>query len=280
MQKILLINPYEPPSKRKAAAKRKVKPVNTGVKKMAAAKRKRRTPAQIAATKRLVAANKARRTTKVKRKKNPVAPSKAAAYRGVPTLKANPVKRRRKSTTTRTVSSTAGRKFGLRRRKNPIGSPLKTGIDIFKNSIGSSLWGAGGAVAVDVAAGFIPVPDMLKTGYPKYLFKGLLSGLAGVAAGYVVDKKTASDIAAGGLTVNLYGALTEFVKANVPGVALGYYNAALPASRKNLGAYVSGANTTKGAGSSLQASAPGNSLGAYVSGSNRGGNGRNVRAIR
>lgn len=240
---------------------------------MAQAKRKRRTPAQIAATKKLVAANKARRAGKVTRKKNPVAPAKAAIYRGVPTLKKNPIRRKRK-TTAKSVSTTAGRKFSLRRRRNPI-NPV---IDILKDSIGGSLWGAGGAVAVDVVAGFVPVPDILKTGYPKFLFKGLLSGLAGVAAGYVVDKKTASSIAAGGLTVNLYGALSEFVRTNVPGLALGYYNAALPATRRNLGAYVSG--TTKGAGAALQASAPGSGMGAYVSGSVRGGNVRNLRPTR
>lgn len=266
MQKILLINPYEPPSKRKG---RKVSVKTSGVKQMAQRK-KRRTAAQIAATRRLVAANKARR--RVKRKANPT--SRAAAYRAVPTL-SNPIRKRRR-TSASSASASIGRKTRVRRRSNPI-SPIKTTVDILKNSLGSSLWGAAGAVGVDVVAGMLPVPDMLKTGYPKYLFKGLLSGLAGVAAGYVVSKKSAADIAAGGLTVNLYGAMTELVKSVVPGVTLGYYNASLPATRANLGAYVSG---TKGAGSALQSSAPGtNAIGAYVSGS-RMHTGGKVRAIR
>lgn len=245
---------------------------------MATARKKRRTPAQIAATKRMVAANKARRTVrKVKRKTNPAAPSKAAAYRGVATMQTNPIRRRRKSASTaKRASSSAARRFAPRRRKNPI----QPTMEILQNSIGQSLYGAAGAVLVDVAAGFIPVPDMLKTGYPKYLFKGLLSGLAGVAAGYVVDKKTAASITAGGLTVNLYGAMTELVKKSAPGLNLGYYNASLPATRKNLGAYVSG--DTRGSGAALQSSAPGgaNGLGAYVSGSRGHQTGTKLRAIR
>lgn len=209
-QKILLINPQLPPSKR-----RKLK---SGEKKMSAARkragaRRRRTPAQIAATRRLVAANR-RRARKPARRRNPISPARAAAYNAVPM--ANPIRRRRRPV----------------RRRNPISKVAPFITDSF---IGSA-WGAAGAVAVDAFVGMVPLPVQLKTGYAKYALKGLLSGAAGVVAQNLVNRRAAKSIAAGGLTVALYQCASKFVTENVPGVTLGYYNASLPAGGR-LNAY-------------------------------------------
>lgn len=257
MAKILLINPIEKVGKslggKKVSQKR--------------ATRKRRTPAQIAATKRLVALNKGRRRkVAVKRRRNPVGASKQSIYSGVATLRPNPVRRRRRATG-RSVSASTGRKMSYRRRRrsNPIGV-VDSLFDILQGSVVGSLWGAGGAVTVDAVAAALPLPEVMKTGYGKHLTKGVMSGLLGVGAAYVLDPRTAEQVAAGGLTVSIYGALSDLVRDQFPGISLGFYNASLPATRRavsQVGAYVSGGTTTKGAAPALPSSA---GMGAYVSG--------------
>jgi len=240
MQKILLINPIEQNGTKK----------QTGVKKMAA--KKRRTPAQIAATRRLVALNKSRSAPvkkAVKRKRNPVSVVKSV---------------------TRAPASV--RKNPIRRRKNPI-KIVNDVMSVLAGSVESSLWGAAGAVSSDAIFAALPLPATMKVGYQRHLAKGFISALIGVGASYVVDKKVSANIAAGGLTVSLYGALTDFVKTSFPNLKLGYYTASLPASKNAMmGAYVSRApqSTTRGAGSAL---------GAYVSGGRERG-ASNVRAVR
>jgi hypothetical protein len=247
-QKILLINPKAPPSKRRKSSTK-------GKTAMAAARKKRRTPKQIAATKRLIAFNRSRRKSPAKRRRNPVGASNASAYRAVATM-SNPIRKRRsRPRVSKAAATQAGRTLRYRRR-NPINKTL----GILQNSLMGSVWGAGGAVAVDAVAAALPLPDIMRTGYLKYVTKGLLSAALGAGAGYVIHSRNAEAMAAGGLTVALHGAMTEFVKTNVPAMNLGYYSSSLPADKTHsLGAYVAGK------------SAPNNvaQLGAYVAGGNR-----------
>lgn len=238
-QKILLVNPNLPPSKRRKTAKGKT---------MAA--KKRRTPAQIAATRKLVALNRARRKAPA-RKRNPVSKN-ATAYRTVARLQ-NPVKssRRRRAAHSYVVAGAAK----PRRRRNPIKpmALLKRPMALFKETIKSSLFGAAGAVGVDAVMGYLPLPDVVKTGYAKHATKGAISVILGAGAGMMIDKRHASMIASGGLTVALYSAIREFVETNVEGITLG-----------DMGQYVSGA--PQGRVGFYNAGYPAGGVGQYVSG--------------
>lgn len=259
-QKILLINPKAPPSKRrKTSTKQRKTSTKQGKVKMASARKRRRTPAQIAATRKLVALNRRRKTTRVKRRRNPVAssPGSASAYQAVATM-SNPIRRRRRRAAPKRAAS-RGRVY---RRRNPI----NTTLNVLQQSLHGAAWGAAGAVGVDAIAAALPLPDNLKTGYLKFLTKGVLSGLVGTAAGYVVNRNSAASMAAGGLTVALHGALSQFVSENVPSLNLGYYSASLPADKTHaLGYYTDAVPAAVSPGQNVVG------MGAYVNGRNSHG---------
>ena len=229
-QKILLINPAKKPSqrrkkkrtaaqiratkklvalnKRRAKAKRKPNP-SKRTKPMAAQKRrKRRTAAQRAATRKLVAFNKRRRSGTKRRRKNPVS-RRRRAYRATPVMarKRNPIRRRR--------------------RRNPI-----TTRNIMNKAVIPAIQGATGALALDIAYAYLPIPANIKTGPMAELVKGGSAlALFGFLAPMVVKKSTADTMLVGALTVITHQAARKAIAQFAPQVkmdGMGYYSAGLP----------------------------------------------------
>lgn len=132
------------------------------------------------------------------------------------------------------------------RRRNPrfsVGS-------ITRSLIPAAIGGAG-AVALDIALGYVPLPDMLKTGYAKVAVQIAGAFALGMIAGKVLGKDKGHAVTAGALTVAAYSLVKTVVKQaapTLPGLAgdyeamrmgaymqpsLGYTNAA-----PSLGAYM------------------------------------------
>lgn len=186
---------------------------------MATKRKARRTAAQKRATAKLVALNRSKR-----RRSNP---SRAAAYRQVATM-SNPIKRRRRR---RNPLSTVARRRVARRR-----NPINGGIS---RMVMPAVTGAAGALALDVAFGYLPIPATLKAGPLRHIVKAAGAIGLSIIAGKVVKKSTAEAMGIGALTVIAHDmakeAVTKFApQVKMDGVGLyvngmGYYNPAMPA---------------------------------------------------
>ena len=230
MPQVLLVNPSDRPSKRKAAA---TKVGKKGTAKMA---KKPRTAAQKRATAKLVALNKARRAGRksVKRTSNPERRRRSSSTSSrkttrrvrrpnpvVETVMSNPSRKRRARRTTKRAASSAGKTLRYRRRRNPIGGDLK---DFVNSQLIPSAIGGGGALLLDVALAVLPIPATLKTGALAPVVR--IAGAVGVGmlAGAVTNRRTANQIAAGALTVTMYQIARGFLAkalppGSVPGLA-------------------------------------------------------------
>lgn len=226
MAHLLIVNPSKKPSLRK----------RKGVKRMA---KKRRSAAQKAATARMLAANRARRSGKKR------------------TVRAKSTRRRRRSSTLQSVkrhgrpasarafhaagySRNPARRKLRRYRRNPIGGALNLG-NIVTGTLMPAATAATGAIALDVAFGYLPLPDMLKTGPMRHVVKGAGAIALGVVAGMVVKRETAKQFAAGAMTVVMYNAMKEVLARFAPNVAMGAYLS--ENGDDGVGAYLSDAYT-------------------------------------
>ena len=231
-ERILLINPIQ-----KTGASRRINSnVKKGVTKMARKTRKRRSAAQIAATRKLVALNKRRGKTKRRRsrRRNPV-----SLARSIPRA---PARRRRRNPIRRQAYRATSARI---RRRNPV----RRGI--VDTTIIPAATATMGALGLDIAWAYLPIPDTVKVGPMKYLAKA--GGAIGLSylAGMAVSKKTAETLGVGALTVVMHQAAREFISRTMPTLAMdgmgyyppssmGYYNPALPAgetSSGNMGYY-------------------------------------------
>lgn len=164
--------------------------------------KKRRTAKQIAATKRLVALNKRRASGSTKRRKNPV--KRKATTRRVTRRRKSPVRRRRTAA----------------RRRNPA---------LNMRSVTSQLKEAGtgavGALALDVAQGYLPIPAAWKAGIMGTVTKaGIAIGIGLLASKTkLVNYSTAAKMANGALTVVLHDELKKQVGTYAPGIQMGEY---------------------------------------------------------
>lgn len=172
-------------------------------------------------------------------------------------LNPRPHKRRRRRSTA--VVSYRSR----RRRRNPRLNFSTKGI---LRAIMPAAIGAGGALALDVALGYAPLPAMLKTGIPRHVVR--IAGAFGLGwlASKVLGTEKGKAITNGALTVAIYNVLKETAvkfAPSIPGlgdyetVDLGYLD---PAAR--LGDY---GNTTVDLGRLRDSSDP-MEIGAYMDG--------------
>lgn len=175
----------------------------------------KRTPAQKRATAKMLAANRARRRGTAAPKVSRAKPKRRAArHTAAPAAAPRRAKRRSHRITSRAAATVAGRQLRYR-RKNPIGFLSETLVP--------SAIGGAGALGLDVLFGVLPLPATLKASpfFPAVKVAGAI-GL-GMAAGMVVSKKTANQIAAGAITVTLYNfakaALNKASGGKIPGLA-------------------------------------------------------------
>lgn len=133
-------------------------------------------------------------------------------------LLVNPRKRKRRAKR-RTVSRRRKNPVRRRRRRNPNG--LGTAQNLFM----PALTGAGGALALDLALGYVPIPLAMKTGIPGYAVKAAAAlGLGMLMDNFkMVRHATAVDMTKGALTVMLHGAIKQQMQIFMPQVPLGEY---------------------------------------------------------
>lgn len=110
-----------------------------------------------------------------------------------------------------------------RRHRNPRMGGLSLGG--LKHTIVPALIGGVGAIALDVAFSYIPLPAALSTGYVKTGVK--LAGAIGLGfvASKIIGRERGKAVALGALTVVLYGAVKDLIKQyapSVPGLAGDY----------------------------------------------------------
>ena len=167
----------------------------------------------------------------------------AAGRRKRAGVASNPAPRKRRRSLRAVARSTSRRRV----RRNPIGT---SGI---MSSIMGAVQGAGGALAVNAAFNFLPIPATMKTGMAGTATK---MGLA-IALGLVGKKvlgRTAGKMAEGAMTVIAYDAIKGMMPVSMGGdslAGLGYMSPGMNAggyalpnmsvpSYAGMGEYVSG----------------------------------------
>lgn len=128
------------------------------------------------------------------------------------------------------------RRASRRRRSNP-----RFSLNSITSQLAPAAYGAGGAIALDVALGYIPLPAQLKTGYAKHAVK--IVGALGI--GMLASKflpGNAKAIGSGALTVAMYGLLKDVLVKFAPAVkGLGDYEEVIVtdyADMSGVGAYL------------------------------------------
>ena len=224
-----------------------------------------RTAKQKAATRKLIAFNKRRRAPKGR------ASAPSTRRRSPPKSRAKPrrktaVRRRRNQVSTplpakrrayaRTATIAAPRR---RQRVRARGNPV-TLAKALPDIVMPSLVGAGGAVGMDIAWGYLAaipaVPEVLKTGWGRIGAKAITSIAIAAMMGQVkMLRDFAQPFAIGAVTVLAYETMRTFMAQRAPNVAmdgmgmyvdgLGYYSAGINAggpanNNNNMGAYTNG----------------------------------------
>jgi hypothetical protein len=163
-------------------------------------KRSRKTPPRGAGGRFLK--RKSRSGTRKRRRRNPVRALAAA----------NPIRRRR-----RARSAPARRR---RYRRNPSARGF---IGQLTAPLMPAVIGAGGAIANDIAWGFLPLPINLKSGYIGVAGKAVLAVGLGIALSRVIGQSNAKQMTAGALTVLAYQTLGPVVRGALPAAPVGEY---------------------------------------------------------
>ena len=89
------------------------------------------------------------------------------------------------------------------RRKGRRRNPIRLNV---MNTVTDAAYGAAGALALDFAMGYLPLPSFFQTGAGNYAAKGGIAIGLGLLADKVLKVKKAQDIANGALTVVLHEA--------------------------------------------------------------------------
>lgn len=142
-----------------------------------------------------------------------------------------------------------------RRRSNP-----RFNVAGLTSQVMPALIGAGGAVAMDVALGYLPLPAMLQSGLPKQGVRVAAAVAVGWGASKVLGKAKGQAIMQGALTIIAYDLVKQLVHKfapTVPGLAgdfeevsLGYMNPA-PLLQDEGGAFM-GAYMEQGTGAYME----------------------------
>jgi hypothetical protein len=131
-------------------------------------------------------------------------------------VRRNPARRRARRRNP-LVMDLGGRK-GLRRyRRNPVRAGRR---DFVAGTLMPVAIGAGGALATDVALGFVPLPAALQSPMLRPLVKAGAALAIGFVAGMLTDRSTGAKVAAGALTVVAYDSLRGLLQRVAPQVPL------------------------------------------------------------
>lgn len=183
-----------------------------------------------------------------------VNPSKRRSRRKTTARRKSPAKRRTTRTparkTTRSVKRRTRAASPARRRRRS--NPARRGI--MGKYVRPAAMGGGTAVGLDVAFGYLPLPDVLSTGMARHAAKAAAAiGVGMFAKNLGMKAATAEEMGRGALTVYAADAMREGMASFLPDVPLGYYSPAYvpPNGGGNMNAYlseyVSGAEDPMGA---------------------------------
>lgn len=142
--------------------------------------------------------------------------------------KRNP--RRRRRSAARTVTTVArrtarrARRAGRRFASNRSGSAKLLPANFIKGTVIPAGMGGAGALAVDVAWGFLPLPANIKTGPLAPVVKIGAALALGMVVSKVAGKAMGEKVTAGYLTVMAYNLLKGVVGKALPQLPLGDYN--------------------------------------------------------
>jgi hypothetical protein len=103
-------------------------------------------------------------------------------------------------------------------RRNPAGLGLVAQVG---GNMTPTLIGAGGALAADVAIGFLPLPAALQAPAFRPLIKGAVAVALGLVASMATNRSTGAKVMVGALTVVVYDALRGVVQRVAPQIPLG-----------------------------------------------------------
>lgn len=169
-----------------------------------------------------------------------------------PVLLINPRRRRRHKNSRRRHARRRHanpRHFRMRRRRhrNPrrgFGGLSLSPISVVRSTIVPAAIGGVGAVGLDVALAYLPIPDSLKSGLPATLTKLLAAILLGYGFGIVTKKRDMGRlITLGAVTVMGYQFIRDQAKAALPtvkglGSYMDYVDYTLMQDRGGMGAYM------------------------------------------
>jgi hypothetical protein len=120
-----------------------------------------------------------------------------------------------------------------RRRHNPIrGGHLTNNVLIPAIGMGA------GAVLLDVAYGYLPLPATLKTGTIGMVAKGVAAVALGMALDAMGQRKLGDWVAIGGLTVAANDMFKSAVQTFAPTLTLGYTGAGIQIPNTQMGMYL------------------------------------------
>ena len=166
------------------------------------ATRKHRTAAQRAATRKLVALNRARRSGRTTHRRKARRKSSArhvTTPRRHHTNRVNPNPRRRHRA----------------RRRNPMGGMLSGAF--WMGEVVPTTVGAVGALGIDVAIGYLPLPAIVQT---NAMVRNVVKIAGALGLGYlaqmVTTRKTGEEVAAGAIAVTLYDMVKGFLVNSFP----------------------------------------------------------------
>lgn len=196
--------------------------------------------------------------------------------------------RRRKATARRSrrraVGYTVGprkirrRKLNPRSRRRARRNPRGFGSLSPRNLLGQlvpAAYGAGGAIALNLALSYLPLPAMLQTGIPKQVTRLVGAMAVGWAAQKFLGGERAKAIGMGALTVVVYDIVKGLILTASPDIGArlgdfedvsledgGFVDPASPI--RGFGAYLENAPDTDGMGAYLQGELDGNLDGNYA----------------
>lgn len=160
-----------------------------------------------------------------RRRKGRKASRRRARRARVLRIAANPKRRRRRARIA---------KVGRRRRRS--GGRLLSGglVRSTQSLVKHAAYAAVGAIGLDVAWSYLPIPDALRSGYTRFLAKGAGAVAIGMVAEKFLGRDLGAKFALGAMTVVLHDALREVIATTVPGInlsgsdfpAMGYYGSA------------------------------------------------------
>lgn len=210
-----------------------------------------------------------RRVSARKRRRNPIAAIAAV----------NPRRRRRRNPIAAIAAVNPRRRrrnpialANPRRRKRRYHNPRVAALGAFKprailNTLIPAGVGALGAIGLDVAMSYIPLPAQFQTGMWRNLARIVGAVGLGVVAGMVVGRQKGQQVALGALTVASYTIIRDVVKDKFPQLNLsgaesydysdlriGYINPAAMVTGNGVGAYMSSPLPQSGVGAYMRGS--------------------------